>query len=79
MTAAVALIIGIADFQWKVGNLLFNGIALGSVAAIVVYHVMCQIGIRRGTVSPVGTLPEPAQPATVAAGGKRGQARRRRP
>jgi NCS2 family nucleobase:cation symporter-2 len=79
MTAAVALIIGIADFQWKIGNLLFNGIALGSVAAIVVYHVMRQIGIRRGTVSPVGTLPEPAQPATSAAGGKRGQARRRRP
>jgi uracil-xanthine permease len=79
MTAAVALIIGIADFQWKVGNLLFNGIALGSVAAIVVYHVMRQIGIRRGTVAAVGTLPEPAQPATVAAGGKRGQARKRRP
>ncbi|GAA1806291.1 nitrate reductase [Planosporangium flavigriseum] len=78
MTAAVALIIGIADFSWKIGNLLFNGIALGSVAAIVVYHVMRQIGVRRGTVAAVGTLPEPAQPA-AAATGKRTQARRRRP
>jgi uracil-xanthine permease len=77
MTAAVALIIGIADFKWKIGSLMFNGIALGSVAAVVIYHVMRQIGIRRGTVSPVGTLPEPVAPA--AAAGKRGQARRRRP
>jgi uracil-xanthine permease len=77
MTAAVALIIGIADFTWKIGSLLFNGIALGSVAAVVVYHVMRQIGIRRGTVSPVDTLPEPARPATTAAG-QRGQSRRRR-
>jgi NCS2 family nucleobase:cation symporter-2 len=79
MTAAVALIIGIADFTWKVGDLIFNGIALGSAAAIVVYHVMRQIGIRRGTVAAVGTLPEPAQPAPVTAGSKRAQARRRRP
>ncbi|HEV7897382.1 MAG TPA: solute carrier family 23 protein [Planosporangium sp.] len=77
MTAAVALIIGIANFEWKIGNLDFNGIALGSVAAVVVYHVMRQIGIRRGTVSPVGTLPEPAQPVSTG-GGQRGQARRRR-
>ncbi|MGC9668047.1 uracil-xanthine permease family protein [Planosporangium sp. 12N6] len=77
MTAAVALIIGIADFTWKIGDLAFNGIALGSVAAIVVYHVMRQIGIRRGTVSPVGTLPEPA-PQPVATAGQRGQNRRKR-
>jgi NCS2 family nucleobase:cation symporter-2 len=77
MTAAVALIIGIADFTWKIDSLMFNGIALGSVAAVVVYHVMRQIGIRRGTVSPVGTLPEPAAPA--ATGSKRAQPRRRRP
>ncbi|GII21154.1 uracil-xanthine permease family protein [Planosporangium mesophilum] len=78
MTAAVALIIGIADFAWKIGNLMFNGIALGSVAAVVVYHVMRQIGIRRGTVSPVGSLPEATQPAPAATTGKRGPSRRRR-
>jgi NCS2 family nucleobase:cation symporter-2 len=79
MTAAVALIIGIANFEWKIGDLMLNGIALGSIAAIVVYHVMRQIGIRRGTVAAVGTLPEPVQPAGAAAGSKRAQARRRRP
>jgi NCS2 family nucleobase:cation symporter-2 len=76
MTAAVALIIGIADFQWKIGSLLFNGIALGSVAAVVVYHVMRQIGVRRGTVDPVGTLPE--QAASAPSARDRAAARRRR-
>jgi NCS2 family nucleobase:cation symporter-2 len=79
MTAAVALIIGIANFEWKLGDLMLNGIALGSIAAIVVYHVMRQIGIRRGTVAAAGTLPEPVQPPGAAAGSKRAQARRRRP
>ena len=37
-TAAVALIIGIADFNWTVGGLEFTGIALGSIAALVVYQ-----------------------------------------
>ena len=49
VTAAVALIIGIANFEWAIGDLSFNGIALGSVAAIVVYHVMRVIGTWRGT------------------------------
>ena len=40
MTAAVALIIGIADFTWTLGDLQFAGIALGTVAALVGFHVM---------------------------------------
>ena len=40
MTAAIALIIGIADFTWQIGTLTFTGIALGSIAALVVYHGM---------------------------------------
>jgi uracil-xanthine permease len=40
MTAAVALIVGIADFTWHWGALTFTGIALGSIAALVVYHGM---------------------------------------
>ena len=40
MTAAIPLIIGIADFTWQVGDLTFTGISLGSVAALLVYHGM---------------------------------------
>ncbi|KDF00441.1 nitrate reductase [Mycolicibacterium aromaticivorans JS19b1 = JCM 16368] len=48
MTAAIALIIGIADFTWKIGNLTFTGIALGSIAALVIYHGMRALGVLRG-------------------------------
>ncbi|PQP50269.1 uracil-xanthine permease family protein, partial [Mycolicibacterium austroafricanum] len=34
MTAAIPLIIGIADFTWSAGGLTFTGIALGSIAAL---------------------------------------------
>ncbi|MUM31153.1 nitrate reductase [Mycobacterium sp. CBMA361] len=40
MTAAIPLVIGIADFTWQAGTLTFTGIALGSVAALVIYHGM---------------------------------------
>ncbi|WP_104084032.1 uracil-xanthine permease family protein [Cryobacterium sp. Y11] len=48
-TAATALIIGIADFTLNAGTLSFNGIALGTVAAIVIYHLMTWLGRVRGT------------------------------
>jgi NCS2 family nucleobase:cation symporter-2 len=48
-TAATALIIGIGDFTLNLGQLTFNGIALGAIAAIVVYHVMNAISRVRGT------------------------------
>jgi uracil-xanthine permease len=48
MTAAIALIIGIADFTWSIGNLTFTGIALGSIAALIVYHGMRALGVLRG-------------------------------
>ena len=35
MTAAIPLIIGIADFTWQAGDLTFTGIALGSIAALL--------------------------------------------
>jgi uracil-xanthine permease len=47
MTAAIALIIGIADFTWSIGDLTFTGIALGSIAALVVYHGMRALGALR--------------------------------
>jgi NCS2 family nucleobase:cation symporter-2 len=48
-TAATALIIGIADFTVNAGTLSFNGIALGTIAAIVIYHLMTWLGRLRGT------------------------------
>lgn len=40
MTAAVALIVGIADYTWTIGDVSFAGIALGTFAAAVVFHAM---------------------------------------
>lgn len=54
MTAAIPLIIGIADFTWTAGSLTFTGIALGSIAALVVYHGMRLLqlaGGQRGSLS----------------------------
>lgn len=48
-TAAVALIIGIADFTMSFGSVVFNGIALGTIAAIGVYHLMTGLAKLRGT------------------------------
>ncbi|CAM3114849.1 uracil-xanthine permease family protein [Tsukamurella hominis] len=50
LTAAVPLIIGIADFTWSVGEVTFTGIALGSVAAIVIYQGMRLLG-RSGSAA----------------------------
>lgn len=49
LTAGVALIMGIADFTINLGQLTFSGIVLGTVAAIVVYHLMNTIARWRGT------------------------------
>lgn len=51
-TAAIPLIIGIADYTWQIGDLVFAGISLGSVAALVIYHSMRVIGGWRGTAVP---------------------------
>ncbi|BDH58129.1 uracil-xanthine permease family protein [Tsukamurella sp. PLM1] len=50
LTAAVPLIIGIADFTWSLGQVTFTGIALGSVAAIVIYQGMRLLG-RSGSAA----------------------------
>ena len=56
-TAAVALIIGIADFTLQFGSVVFNGIALSAVAAIAIYHVMAWIGRLRGTHEVATPIP----------------------
>ncbi|RZU64680.1 NCS2 family nucleobase:cation symporter-2 [Microterricola gilva] len=48
-TAATALIVGIADYTINLGSFTFNGIALGTIAAIVIYHVMNAVSRLRGT------------------------------
>jgi uracil-xanthine permease len=48
-TAATALVVGIADYTISAGSLTFNGIALGTVAAVVVFHVMSAVERARGT------------------------------
>jgi uracil-xanthine permease len=60
-TAAVPLIIGIANFTWMVGDLTFEGIALGTASALVIFHGMRAIARWRGTSQ------EPASPASAPA------------
>ena len=61
-TAAIALIVGVANFTWIAGDVRFEGIALGTAAAIGIYHVMRAVSRWRGTTV------EPASPASVPAG-----------
>lgn len=37
-TAAVAMVVAIADYTWVVGDMSFSGIALGSFGAIIIYQ-----------------------------------------
>ncbi|MFQ4148000.1 solute carrier family 23 protein [Arthrobacter sp. LAPM80] len=50
-TAAVALIVGIANFEWNPGTLQFSGIALGTAAALIIYHGMSALAKWRGTAA----------------------------
>ena len=61
-TAAVALVVGIANVTWAPGDLTFGGIALGTAAAIGIYHLMRSLARWRGTSQ------EPASPASVPGG-----------
>jgi len=57
MTAAIALVIGIADYTWTVGKLQFAGIALGSATALVVFHLMRGINAATSAVrEPEGDI-----------------------
>ncbi|WOF22713.1 solute carrier family 23 protein [Microbacterium betulae] len=48
-TAAVALVIGIAGFSMQLGDFAFGGIVLGTVAALVIYHLGNLIARARRT------------------------------
>ena len=43
MPAGIALIVGAANYTWVAGDMTFEGIALGTAAALVTYHVMAAI------------------------------------
>jgi len=62
MPAAMALIIGAADYSWTVGSMTFTGIALGTAALLVAFHGMRWIARWRGTA---GTSTEPVSPGVV--------------
>ncbi|MDR0849818.1 MAG: NCS2 family nucleobase:cation symporter [Propionibacteriaceae bacterium] len=59
LTAAIALIAGIANYSFTVGGATFEGIAIGSIGAIIVYHGMRLIAKWRGTDHD-----EPASPSS---------------
>ena len=51
MTAAVTMIIGIADFTFAVSGVQFNGIAIGTIVVLVMYHGLKAIGKATGTIA----------------------------
>ncbi|MDY0984223.1 solute carrier family 23 protein [Microbacterium sp. CFBP9023] len=48
-TAAVSLVIGVAGFSMQLGDFAFGGIVLGTVAALLIYHVGNLIARARKT------------------------------
>jgi xanthine/uracil permease len=46
--AAIGLIMGIADFTFTVGSMTFGGVTVGTITALVLYHVMRGIQRARG-------------------------------
>ncbi len=60
VTASVALIVGIADYTAQAGSMVFNGIALGSIAALVIYHGLgFAAKLRGGAEVPLSAATEP--------------------
>ena len=53
-SAAIPLIIAIADFSWTIGDVSFGGIAIGAVCALLIYHTIHLIGGWRGTAGARG-------------------------
>lgn len=64
--AAVTMVIGIADFSFAINGIGFNGIAIGSVLCLVIYHFMAGLGRLTGTVLP--EEPKPLEANSQGAG-----------
>ena len=54
-TAAISLIVAIANFAWHPFGMTFEGIALGTGAALLIYHGMRWISRVRGTALEAAT------------------------
>lgn len=54
VTAAIPMVVGIANFTFSAGDVTFNGIAIGSIACLVLFHGLSWIGRRRGTTGADG-------------------------
>jgi xanthine/uracil permease len=57
VTAAVALIVGAADYLLSLGDYEFNGIALGSFGAIIIYQVLRMLAPPSGAHRSPGADP----------------------
>lgn len=64
--AAVAMIVGISDFSLQIGDVQFGGIALGTIAAVVIYHLMAWIGKLRGTHVVASPIPAESENSDAA-------------
>ncbi|MFC0359414.1 uracil-xanthine permease family protein [Kytococcus schroeteri] len=68
-TAGAALVIGIADFTWRFGQVTFAGIALGTAAALVVFHLMRWVNSLTGaTTDPLLPMGHPTGAADTGRG-----------
>ncbi len=47
--AAIGLIMGIANFTFTIGSMTFGGVTVGTVTALVLYHLMKAVAKARGT------------------------------
>lgn len=59
VTAAVALIVGAGNYTLNWGDYQFAGIALGTIAAIVIYQVLRRLQPREAAPSPEGAFGDP--------------------
>ncbi|MCT2262427.1 NCS2 family nucleobase:cation symporter [Brachybacterium muris] len=53
-TAGVALVVGIANVTWEIEGIQLTGIALGTLAALGIYHLMDSLGHLTGTDTEPG-------------------------
>lgn len=66
VTAAVSLIVGTANYTAHWGSMVFEGIALGTIAALVIYHGLSWVAKVRGTQDQSPTTPALVEADVVA-------------
>jgi uracil-xanthine permease len=74
VTAAVALIVGTANYTAHLGSMVFEGIALGTIAALVIYHGLSWVAKVRGTQDQPPTSPALVEADVVAVRSAAGKA-----